>query len=115
MCALSHGSWRAGDRRLGLRFWLAEYVKMLDLRLGVVRFLNDARCSRALDPRRWLFFVGELLVAPFHGFSGFAGSVALGLLAVPVITRTTEDVLLPGAVPDSRACCSRLSAVTSSH
>jgi len=39
-------------------------------------------------------FVYELLVAPFHGFSGFAGSVALALLAVPVITRTTEDVLL---------------------
>jgi phosphate transport system permease protein len=38
-------------------------------------------------------FVYELLVAPFKGFSGFAGAVALALLAAPVITRTTEDVL----------------------
>ena len=35
----------------------------------------------------------ELLVKTFHGFSGFAGSVALALLAAPVVTRTTEDVL----------------------
>ena len=33
------------------------------------------------------------LVAPFKGFSGLAGAVALALLAAPVITRTTEDVL----------------------
>ena len=38
-------------------------------------------------------FVYEVLVAPFKGFSGFAGGVALALLAAPVITRTTEDVL----------------------
>ena len=30
---------------------------------------------------------------PFGDFSGFAGAVALALIAVPVITRTTEDVL----------------------
>ncbi|WP_293378473.1 phosphate ABC transporter permease PstA [Phenylobacterium sp.] len=71
--------------------WLAEYGGRS--RYGAtIRFLNDVLLSA---PSILVgLFVYELLVAPFHGFSGFAGSVALALLAVPVITRTTEDVLL---------------------
>jgi phosphate transport system permease protein len=71
--------------------WLSEYGGRS--RYGsVVRFLNDVLLSA---PSILVgLFVYELLVRPFHGFSGFAGSVALALLAVPVITRTTEDVLL---------------------
>jgi phosphate transport system permease protein len=71
--------------------WLAEYSA--GSKYGaVVRFLNDVLLSA---PSILVgLFVYELLVAPFHGFSGFAGSVALALLAVPLITRTTEDVLL---------------------
>jgi phosphate transport system permease protein len=70
--------------------WLAEYAG--DTAYGkVVRFVNDVLLSAPS------ILVGlaiyELLVAPFHGFSGFAGSVALALLAAPVVTRTTEDVL----------------------
>jgi phosphate transport system permease protein len=38
-------------------------------------------------------FVYTLMVKPFHGFSGLAGAVALALLAAPVVTRTTEDVM----------------------
>ncbi|CAN7505186.1 phosphate ABC transporter permease PstA [Phenylobacterium sp. LjRoot225] len=70
--------------------WLAEYAGKS--RYGsVVRFLNDVLLSA---PSILIgLFVYELLVAPFKGFSGFAGAVALALLAVPVITRTTEDVL----------------------
>jgi len=70
--------------------WLAEYAGKS--RYGaVVRFLNDVLLSA---PSILVgLFVYELLVAPFKGFSGFAGAVALSLLAVPVITRTTEDVL----------------------
>jgi phosphate transport system permease protein len=71
--------------------WLAEYGGRSTYG-AVVRFLNDVLLSA---PSILVgLFVYELLVAPFHGFSGFAGSVALALLAVPVITRTTEDVLL---------------------
>jgi phosphate transport system permease protein len=71
--------------------WLAEYGGRSAYG-SVVRFLNDVLLSA---PSILVgLFVYELLVAPFHGFSGFAGSVALALLAVPVITRTTEDVLL---------------------
>ncbi|MGZ3402645.1 MAG: phosphate ABC transporter permease PstA [Phenylobacterium sp.] len=71
--------------------WLAEYGGASPYG-AVVRFLKDVLLSA---PSILVgLFVYELLVAPFHGFSGFAGSVALALLAVPVITRTTEDVLL---------------------
>jgi phosphate transport system permease protein len=70
--------------------WLAEYAGKS--RYGqVVRFLNDVLLSA---PSILVgLFVYEMLVAPFKGFSGFAGAVALSLLAIPVITRTTEDVL----------------------
>jgi phosphate transport system permease protein len=70
--------------------WLAEYAGAS--RYGhVVRFLNDVLLSA---PSILVgLFVYEILVAPFKGFSGFAGAVALALLAIPTITRTTEDVL----------------------
>jgi phosphate transport system permease protein len=71
--------------------WFAEYGGRSAYG-AVVRFLNDVLLSA---PSILVgLFVYELLVRPFHGFSGFAGAVALALLAVPVITRTTEDVLL---------------------
>ena len=70
--------------------WLAEYAG--ESRFGaVVRFFNDVLLS-APSILIGLFVYG-LLVAPFRGYSGYAGAVALALLAVPVITRTTEDVL----------------------
>ena len=70
--------------------WLAEYSKAAAYG-AVGRFLNDVLLSA---PSILVgLFVYEILVAPFHGFSGLAGAVALALLAVPVIVRTTEDVL----------------------
>lgn len=70
--------------------WLAEYAGRS--RYGsVVRFVNDVLLSA---PSILVgLFVYEILVTPFKGFSGLAGAVALALLAAPVITRTTEDVL----------------------
>jgi phosphate transport system permease protein len=71
--------------------WLAEYAG--DSRYGeVVRFLNDVLLSA---PSILIgVFVAQLLVAnTFHHYTGYAGAVALALLAIPVITRTTEDVL----------------------
>lgn len=38
-------------------------------------------------------FVYGIIVAPAHHFSGWAGSVALALLAIPIILRTTDDML----------------------
>jgi phosphate transport system permease protein len=70
--------------------WLAEYAGQ-SLYGKVVRFVNDVLLSA---PSILIgLFVYTILVAPFHGFSGIAGSVALALLAVPVVTRTTEDVM----------------------
>ncbi len=80
--------------------WLAEYGK--GTRLGsVIRFLNDVLISA---PSILIgLFVYELLVAPFHGFSGYAGGVALAFLATPIVVRTTEDILTlqPGALREA--------------
>jgi len=57
----------------------------------LVRFLNDVLLAA---PSILVgLFVYEILVAPFHGFSGWAGAVALAMLATPIVTRTTEDIL----------------------
>ncbi len=70
--------------------WLAEYAK--DSKYGmVVRFVNDVLLSA---PSILVgLFIYAIAVKPLHGFSGFAGSLSLALLAAPVIARTTEDVL----------------------
>jgi len=70
--------------------WLAEYGGRTPYG-HVVRFLNDVLLSA---PSILVgLFVYELLVRPFHGFSGYAGAVALAFLATPIVTRTTEDIL----------------------
>jgi phosphate transport system permease protein len=62
----------------------------------VVRFVNDILLSAPSIVVG--LFVYELLVAPFGHFSGWAGAVALAIIVVPVVVRTTEDMLL--LVPD---------------
>jgi phosphate transport system permease protein len=59
---------------------------------SVVRFVNDILLS-APSIIIGLFVYG-LLVVPFHHFSAWAGSVALAIIVVPVVVRTTEDMLL---------------------
>jgi len=80
--------------------WLAEYGA--GTRYGhVVRFFNDVLISA---PSILIgLFVYEMLVAPFHGFSGWAGGVALAFLATPIVVRTTEDILTlqPGALREA--------------
>jgi phosphate transport system permease protein len=44
-------------------------------------------------------FAFAVAVLPFHRFSAFAGSVALGIMMLPLVTRTTEELLL--LVPQS--------------
>jgi phosphate transport system permease protein len=41
----------------------------------------------------------SLVVVPMHHFSAFAGGVALGIMMIPTVTRTTEEMLL--MVPNS--------------
>jgi phosphate transport system permease protein len=70
--------------------WLAEYGGD-SAYAKIVRFLNDVLLSA---PSILIgLFVYLLMVKPLHGFSAIAGAVALALIAVPVITRATEDVL----------------------
>ena len=80
--------------------WLAEYGA--GTKFGhVVRFFNDVLISA---PSILIgLFVYEMLVAPFHGFSGYAGGVALAFLATPIVVRTTEDILSlqPGALREA--------------
>lgn len=38
-------------------------------------------------------FVYAVLVRPFHHFSGWAGAFALSIIMIPVVLRTTEDML----------------------
>ncbi len=62
-----------------------------------VRFVNDILLTA---PSVLIgLFVYQIIVAPFGGFSGYAGAVALALLAMPVVARTTEDILK--LVPDT--------------
>ena len=64
---------------------------------SVVRFVNDILLSA---PSVLVgLFVYQIIVVPTQGFSGMAGAFALALLAMPVIARTTEDIIK--LVPDS--------------
>lgn len=80
--------------------WLSEYGGQSRY-AQAVRFLNDVLLSA---PSILVgLFVYEIMVAPFHGFSAWAGSVALAFLATPVVVRTTEDILTlqPGALREA--------------
>ena len=57
-----------------------------------VRFLNDVLLS-APSILVGLFVYYILVKGGLHHFSGYAGAAALGLLALPVVIRTTEDIL----------------------
>ena len=70
--------------------YLAEYAGRSALG-NAVRFVSDILLSA---PSILIgLFIYQILVAPFGGFSGFAGAVALAILVIPIVVRTTEDML----------------------
>jgi phosphate transport system permease protein len=76
--------------------YMAEYGRHSKLTI-VVRFINDILLSA---PSIVIgLFVYEVMVVKMGHFSALAGSVALAVIVVPVVVRTTEDMLL--LVPDS--------------
>jgi len=76
--------------------YLAEYGRH-DRLASVVRFINDILLSA---PSIVIgLFVYEIMVAPMGHFSGYAGAVALAVIVIPVVVRTTEDMLR--LVPDT--------------
>jgi phosphate transport system permease protein len=70
--------------------YMAEYGKAAMLSV-VVRFINDILLSAPSIVVG--LFVYEIMVAPMGHFSGWAGAVALALIVIPVVVRTTEDML----------------------
>ena len=76
--------------------YLAEYGRH-DKLSSVVRFINDILLSAPSIVVG--LFIYEVMVAPMGHFSGWAGAVALAVIVIPVVVRTTEDMLT--LVPDT--------------
>ncbi|MBV9533298.1 MAG: phosphate ABC transporter permease PstA, partial [Bradyrhizobium sp.] len=76
--------------------YMAEYGRHTRL-TQVVRFINDILLSA---PSIVLgLFIYQIMVRPMGHFSGISGAVVLAVLVVPVMVRTTEDMLR--LVPDT--------------
>ena len=76
--------------------YMAEYGRY-DKLTEVVRFINDILLSA---PSIVIgLFIYEVMVAQMGHFSGWAGAVSLAVIVVPVVVRTTEDMLT--LVPDT--------------
>ncbi len=80
--------------------YMAEYGRHTKL-ATVVRFINDILLSA---PSIVIgLFVYEITVVQMGHFSAFAGAIALALLVIPVVVRTTEDMLnlVPGGLREA--------------
>ena len=71
--------------------YMAEYGRY-DKLTTVVRFINDILLSAPSIVVG--LFIYEVMVYPMGHFSAIAGAVALAVIVVPVVVRTTEDMLL---------------------
>jgi phosphate transport system permease protein len=80
--------------------YMAEYGRY-DMLTSVVRFINDILLSAPSIVVG--LFIYEIMVAPMGHFSGLAGGVALAVLVIPVVVRTTEDMLtlVPNALREA--------------
>ena len=90
--------------------YLAEYGKGSKL-ADLIRFLNDILLSA---PSILIgLFVYTLMVRPMGTYSGWAGGVALAIIATPVIVRTTEDMLrlVPGQMREAGAALGAPSSI----
>ena len=76
--------------------YMAEYGRYAKLTV-VVRFINDILLSAPSIVVG--LFIYEIMVAQMGHFSGWAGAVSLAVIVVPVVVRTTEDMLT--LVPDT--------------
>jgi phosphate transport system permease protein len=82
--------------------FLAEYSRGSRL-ADVVRFINDILLSA---PSIIVgLFVYEVIVIRMGHFSAWAGAIALAILVIPVVLRTTEDMLnlIPDALREAAA------------
>lgn len=71
--------------------YMAEYGRN-EKTTSLIRFINDILLSA---PSIIIgLFVYTAVVVPMGGFSGLAGALALAVIVIPVVVRTTEDMLL---------------------
>ena len=80
--------------------YLAEYGKK-GVIASLTRFMNDILLSA---PSIVIgLFVYTVYVLPSQHFSGWAGALALSVIAIPVVVRTTENMLLlvPGSLREA--------------
>src|SRR5208337_1983662 len=75
--------------------YMAEYGRHSRL-TTVVRFINDILLSAPSIVMG--LFVYTIMVRPMQHFSGIAGAAALAVIVIPIVVRTTENMLL--LVPD---------------
>ena len=71
--------------------YMAEYGRYSKIS-SVIRFINDILLSAPSIVTG--LFVYEILVRPMGHFSAIAGAVALAILVIPTVIRTTENMLL---------------------
>jgi phosphate transport system permease protein len=71
--------------------YLAEYARHGKLAF-VVRFVNDILLSAPSIITG--LFIYELIVVRMGHFSGWAGAASLAVIVIPVVVRTTENMLL---------------------
>jgi phosphate transport system permease protein len=71
--------------------YMAEYGRFSRL-TAVVRFINDILLSAPSIVMG--LFVYTIMVRPMGHFSGIAGAVSLAILVIPIVVRTTENMLL---------------------
>jgi phosphate transport system permease protein len=71
--------------------YMAEYGRYSPLS-SVVRFINDILLSAPSIVVG--LFIYQIMVYTMGHFSGYAGAVALAVIVIPVVVRTTEDMLL---------------------
>lgn len=70
--------------------WLAEFGRKKVI-ASIIRFINDILLSAPSIIMG--LFVYELVVVKTHHFSGLAGALALAIILLPVVIRTTEQML----------------------
>ena len=71
--------------------YMAEYGRY-DRLTSVVRFINDILLSAPSIVVG--LFIYEVMVAPMGHFSGLAGAVALSVIVIPVVVRTTTGITI---------------------
>lgn len=84
---------------IGAGLYLAEHRE--GHLAGIIRFLSDVLSG--LPSIVMGIFIWQILVRPFGHFSALAGGVALGVMMIPLVTRTTEEMirLVPTALHEA--------------